>query len=69
MNKLQNYFICLILSIIVFALLQTISIIGVIILQLFSIFILLYGIFGIALFCKPKEEKNVTNNNDISNDK
>lgn len=57
MNKLQNYFICLILSIIVFGVLQTISIIGVIILQLFSIFILLYGIFGVALFYKPKGGK------------
>lgn len=69
MNKLQNYFIYLILSIIVFGILQTISIIAVIILQLFSIFILLYGIFGIALFYKSKEDKNVTNNNDTINDK
>ena len=69
MNKLQNYFFTLIICIIIFGFLQTLSIVSAIIFQLFSVFILLYGIFGVALFYKQKGDKNVTNNKDISNDK
>ena len=69
MNKLQNYFFTLIICIIIFGFLQTLSIVSAIIFQLFSVFILLYGIFGIALFYKPKEDKNGKDNNDIGNDK
>ena len=63
MNKLQNYFFTLILCIIIFGFLQTLSIVSAIIFQIFSIFILLYGIFGVALFYKSKEDKNGKSNN------
>ena len=56
MNKIETYFTTLVLCIIIFAFLQTISIVATIIIQLFSIFILLYGIFGIILFYKPKKD-------------
>lgn len=59
MNKLEIYFTTLILCIIIFAFLQTISIIATIIIQIFSVFILLYGLFGIILFTKNKKgDKN-----------
>ena len=69
MNKLQNYFIYLVLCIILFGILQALSVFAAILFQLFSIFILVYGIFGLALFYKPKGASNVKNNNDTSNDK
>ena len=62
MNKLQTYFTTLILCIIIFGFLQTLSIVSAIIFQIFSIFILLYGIFGVALFYKSKEDKNGKSN-------
>ena len=62
MNKLQNYFVTLVLCIVIFALLQALSLIAVITIQAFSIFILLYGILGLILFYKPKKENDNGNN-------
>lgn len=55
MNKIKLYFQTLIMCIIAFGLLQTVGIFATIIFQVFSIFILLYGLFGIILFTKNKK--------------
>ena len=56
MNKIKLYFQNLIMCIIVFGFLQAVGIFASIIIQIFAIFILIYGVIGVGIWYKFKKE-------------
>ena len=56
MKKLETYIVTLVMCIIIFGFLQAISFLSAIIFQIFSIFILAYGLLGAVLWFNTKKE-------------
>ena len=56
MNKLKLYFLNLTICIIIFGLLQLTAIFAGIIMQIISIYVLIYGIIGIGIWYKSKKQ-------------